>query len=105
MKAGDVKRLKALEVKNARLKRIVADQTPVGRGVAKDEPGKVVSPQRRRQAVRMVGDRLVMSERACGSVSVSRSTQRQQAIVADDDRALRARLRAISRKHRLRCRD
>ena len=38
MKAGDVRRLKELEVENARLKRIVADQTLEVAALKRDEP-------------------------------------------------------------------
>ena len=58
-----------------------------------------MSPSRRRQAVRMLQDRLGLSERrACRYVGQHRSTQRHAAAVADDDAALRARLRRISRE-------
>ena len=47
----------------------------------------------------MLQDRLGLSERrACQIAGQHRSTQRHQAAVADDDAALRARLRAISRQ-------
>ena len=77
MKADDVKRLKELEVENARLKRIVADQTLEVAALQGDREGKLVSPSRRRQAVRMLQDRLGLSERrACRYVGQHRSTQR-----------------------------
>lgn len=58
-----------------------------------------MSPQRRRRAVLMLQDRLGMSERrACRYVGQSRSTQRREPVVAQDDAALRAELRAFSRK-------
>jgi len=58
-----------------------------------------VSPSRRRQAVRILQDRLGISERrACRYVGQHRSTQRHETCVAEDDRALRAELRRISRR-------
>jgi putative transposase len=58
-----------------------------------------VSPARRRQAVAMLVDRLDVSERwACRVVGQHRSTERYQPKRAEDDAALRARLRAISVK-------
>ena len=58
-----------------------------------------MSPQRRRRAVLMLQDRLGLSERrACRYVWQSRSTQRREAVVAQDDAALRAELRVFSRK-------
>jgi len=48
----------------------------------------------------MLVDRLKLSERrACEIAGQHRSTQRHQPQVASDDRALRERLRAISRAH------
>ena len=50
MKADDVKRLKELEVENARLKRIVADQTLAVAALNEINcEGKLVSPSCRRQ--------------------------------------------------------
>jgi putative transposase len=58
-----------------------------------------LSPTRRRLAVLALRDRLGMSERrACRLAGQHRSTQRHRAVVADDDAALRARLREISRE-------
>ena len=58
-----------------------------------------MSPSRRRQAVRMLQDRLGISERrACRYVGQPRSTQRHEPLVAEDDAALRAELRAFSRQ-------
>jgi putative transposase len=57
-----------------------------------------VSPARRRQAVLMLMDRKGLSERrACQIVGQHRSTQRREPCVAQDDAALRARLRRFSR--------
>jgi putative transposase len=56
-----------------------------------------VSPARRRQAVAMLRDRLGVSERwACRVVGQHRSTERYEPKRAEDDAALRARLREIS---------
>jgi putative transposase len=58
-----------------------------------------VSPSRRRRAVRVLQDRLGLSERrACQIAGQHRSTQRHEPSRAPDDEALRARLRAISRQ-------
>jgi putative transposase len=58
-----------------------------------------VSPSRRRRAVLMLQDRLGISERrACRYVGQPRSTQRREPVVAADDAALRAELRAFSRQ-------
>ncbi len=60
IKADDAKRLKELEIENARLKRTVADQT-LEVAVEGDLKGKLVSPSRRRRAVCMLQDRLGVS--------------------------------------------
>jgi putative transposase len=58
-----------------------------------------VSPSRRRSAVFMLEDRLGLSERrACQFAGQHRSTQRREPVVAEDDAALRARLRELSRE-------
>ncbi len=58
-----------------------------------------MSPQRRRRAVLMLQDRLGLSERrACRYIGQPRSTQRREPAVAQDDAALRAELKAFSRK-------
>src|SRR5277367_809708 len=70
-----------------------------GRGAEGDREGKLVSPSRRRSAVLMLQDRLGLSERrACQITGQHRSTQRRAVCVAEDDGALRARLREISRQ-------
>ena len=58
-----------------------------------------MSPSRRRSAVLMLEDRLGLSERrACQIAGQHRSTQRREPILAEDDAALRARLRELSRE-------
>ena len=99
MKADDVKRLKELEAENAQVE---ADRRrPVAghRGAQGAGEGKLLSPARRRRAVLALRDRLGMSERrACRLAGQHRSTQRHELVVADDDAALRAELRRISRE-------
>lgn len=57
-----------------------------------------MSPARRRVAVLMLMDRKGLSERrACEIVGQHRSTQRREACVAQDDAALRSRLRRFSK--------
>jgi len=59
-----------------------------------------VSPSRRREAVRMLQDRLCVSERrACRITGQHRSTQRREPRRGDREEALRARLRELSREH------
>jgi hypothetical protein len=57
-----------------------------------------VSPSRRRAAVLMLQDRLGTSERrACQIAGQHRSTQRREPVLAQDDAAVRSRLRRLSR--------
>ena len=59
-----------------------------------------MSPSRRREAVRMLGERLGVSERrACRITGQHRSTQRHQPRRTDRDDALRSALRELSRAH------
>ncbi|MFZ0377827.1 MAG: IS3 family transposase [Solirubrobacteraceae bacterium] len=97
MKADEVRRLKELERENAQLKAIVADQALENRALKEIGEGKLVGPARRRRAVAMVCDRFGVSERwACRVVGQHRSTQRYEPTCAENDAALRARLREIS---------
>ena len=102
LKADDAKRLKELEKENTRLKRIVADQLLENQALEGDRAGKLVSPSRRREAVRMLVERFGLSERrACQITGQHRSTQRHQPRRGGDrDDALRQRLRKLSRSIR-----
>ena len=89
MKADDAKRLRELERENARLKRIVADKELDIDALKEIARGNWVGPSRRREAVCMLQDRLVLSERrACRVTGQHRSTQRRlPARGRGDDRA------------------
>jgi transposase-like protein len=64
---------------------------------AADRQGKLLSPSRRRRAVRVLMNRVGLSERrACRIARQNRSTQRQRPRVAPDDASLRARPRRTS---------
>lgn len=61
----------------------------------------MVSPRRRREAVLVIQDRLGISERrACEIVGQPRATQRYEPKRAEDDAALRKKLRKIAAKHK-----
>ena len=83
------RRRQAAEGARAREREVEADRgrsDARGRGAEGDLEGKLVSPSRRRQAVRMLQDRLGLSERrACRYVGQHRSTQRHEPVVAGDD--------------------
>ncbi len=79
LKADDAKRLKELERENARLKRIVADQLLENQALKEIAKGKLLSPSRRRDAVRMIVERFGLSERrACQITGQHRSRKRHQ---------------------------
>jgi len=73
MTPADVKRLKALELENAK-------QAPArrarsrGRPGARGEPKKMVSPRARRKQVCFLRERGLSQRRACGLLNVPRST-------------------------------
>jgi len=92
MKAKDATRVKELEKENQRLTRIVADQARDLDTVRGAEPGKLLTPERRRAAVGLLEERVGGSERrACRVVGQPRSTQHLPAPVpSDDELALRA---------------
>jgi len=86
MKAKDATRVKELEKENQRLTRIVADQARDIDTVRGVEPGKLLTPERRRAAVGLLEERVAGSERrACRVVGQPRSTQRLPAPVPSDD--------------------
>jgi putative transposase len=62
MRPEDVVRLKQLEKENARLKRIVGEQAPDIDNAQGGGAGKLVSPERRRRAVRHLQGRFRVSE-------------------------------------------
>lgn len=81
------------------MKRIVADQVLENQALKEIAKRKLLSPSRRRQAVLMLQDRLGISlRRACRYVGQPRLIQRREPVVAQDDAALRAELKAFSRR-------
>jgi putative transposase len=70
---NDVKRLKALEAENARLKRLLAERDQDISVLKEINAKKVVSPQARREAVAFACERGLSERRACGLIGLSRS--------------------------------
>lgn len=91
MKNDQVKRLKALELENTRLRRAVSDLTLDKLILTEAAPGKLLSPARRRACIDKVRSELKISERrACAALGQHRSTQRKLARGRDDEAALTA---------------
>ncbi len=97
MKADDAKKLKELEKENQRLKRIVANQA-LDIDILKT--GKLLTPDCRRRAVVALREKFGVTERrACRVVRQPRSTQPlKPPSPTDDELALRAFLRDVSRR-------
>ncbi|MDF2235887.1 IS3 family transposase [Albimonas sp. CAU 1670] len=101
MEASDAKKLRELEVENARLKRIVADQM-LDMTAMKELLGKKrVTPMAKRRAVGFLISQLGLSERrSCRIVDLSRSVQQYRPVDRDDAAALE-RMRALASENRL----
>jgi predicted transcriptional regulator len=86
MQVSQAKKLKDLERENALLKKLVADQA-LDKAILEEEPqGKLLSPERRRQAVSHIKSMLRLSERrACKVIGQPRSTQRRVLVRRDDE--------------------
>ncbi|MBK6779756.1 MAG: IS3 family transposase [Gemmatimonadetes bacterium] len=91
LKIDQAKRLKELELENARLKRVVAELT-VDKLILKEvAEGPILSPARRRDAVADVRSRLGYSERrVCRALGIARSSIRYLPTPRADDGPLRA---------------
>ncbi|MCP4545388.1 MAG: IS3 family transposase [bacterium] len=93
LKTNQAKRLKELERENTRLKRLVADLSLDKAMLQEVAPGKLLSPHRKREAVLMMQDLFVVSERrACRVLRQPRATQRFLPQVRDDEEPLTQRI-------------
>ncbi|MCA3725556.1 MAG: IS3 family transposase [Phenylobacterium sp.] len=100
MKTDQVKRLKALEVENARLRRAVSDLTLDKLILSEAARGKLLSPSRRRACIAKVRAELKVSERrACAVLRQHRSTQRKAPRGRADEAALTADVIALARTY------
>jgi hypothetical protein len=100
LKEDEAQRLKALEQENSRLKKIVAEQA-LDISLLKDlQRGKLVSPARRRDAVRfLVRRRRVSERRACWVVGQHRSTQRYERVTLEYELRLVRRMNELAARH------
>ena len=100
MKADEAKRLKELERENGRLKKLLAEPSSKRR-CSRSWLRELLTPERRRRAMRRLQEGFGVSERfACRVAGQHRSTQREpRAAVPVDDGELRSELRAIAKAH------
>ena len=100
LKEDEAQRLKALEQEISRLKKIVAEQA-LDISLLKDlQRGKLVSPARRRDAVRFpVRRRRVSERRACWVVGQHRSTQRYERVAREYELRLVRRMNELAARH------
>ncbi|MBA1154927.1 IS3 family transposase [Microvirga mediterraneensis] len=100
LKSDQVKRLKELEMENARLRRAVSDLTLEKLILKEAAFGKLLSPARRRACVRHVIARYGVSERlACRVLGQHRSTQRKIPKQPEDEAALTADIIALATQY------
>ena len=96
MSVSDLKRLKALEAENRRLKQIVADQALDNLGLKETALKKLLTPEVKRQAVSHVRERLGLSERrAARLVNIAVPVYRYKPKPDNDDH-IRKRLRELA---------
>ena len=69
---ADVKRLKALELENAKLKRLLAERD-LEVDITRGEPKKMVSPPARREQIGFVREHGLSQRLACGLLGIGRS--------------------------------
>jgi putative transposase len=88
MDASESKRLLELEIENAKLKRIVADQMLDMSSMKELLAKKLVTPMAKRKAVGFLMSEIGLSERrACRIVGLARSMQQYRPLPKDDARA------------------
>ena len=100
LKSDQVKRMKALETENQRLRKAVADLTLDKLILQGGGKGKLLSPARRRACVEHIRSVLTISERrACRALGQHRSTQRKAPRGKEDEEALTADLIELARQY------
>ncbi|MCP4855060.1 MAG: IS3 family transposase, partial [Fuerstiella sp.] len=100
VRTDQAKRLKELEKENARLKKLVAE-AELDKAILREAAfGKLLSPLKRRRTVEHVRNTLghgrVSERRACRVLGQSRSTQRRQAHVPEDEPRLVRRMTELA---------
>ncbi|NIM90213.1 MAG: IS3 family transposase [Candidatus Aminicenantes bacterium] len=100
MRVDQAKRLKELELENARLKKLVADLSLDNAILKEASPGKLLSPAKKSRAVSHVCKVLAVSERkACQVLGQPRSTQRHVRKIPEDEDRLVERVIALASQY------
>ncbi len=98
MEAADVKRLKALELENSRLKKLLAERSGP-RDPQGDQRKKMVSPLARREQLAFVRARGLSLRRACGLIGMSRATPSCELRLPAKDAPVLAAMKALSAQY------
>jgi putative transposase len=100
LKLEQAKRLKELEKENGRLKRLVAELSLEKQVLPRRGAGKLISPERRRCAVKHAQEAYGLSERhACRLLGQGRGTQRYEGVARSDEGALTQAVIALATKY------
>lgn len=100
LQVDQAKRLKELEQENAKLKRLVSELSPGEVGVEGYCVGKLLSPERRRQAVFHAQQKHGLGERwACRLVHQPRGTQRYRPTQRADEDQLTQSIIALAKQY------
>ncbi|WP_234637323.1 IS3 family transposase [Delftia tsuruhatensis] len=96
MEAADVKRLKALELENSRLKKLLAERDLDLEILKEINAKKLVSPLARREQLAFVRARGLSLRRACGLIGMSRATPSYELRLPAKDAPVLAAMKELS---------
>lgn len=99
MEAADVKRLKALELENSRLKKLLAERDLDVEILKEINAKKMVSPLARRERLDLVRARGLSLRRACGLIGMSRATPSYQLRLSTKDAPVLAAMRELAAQY------
>ncbi|WP_418117919.1 IS3 family transposase [Variovorax sp. 350MFTsu5.1] len=99
MEAADVKRLKALELENSRLKKLLAERDLDLEILKEINAKKLVSPLARREQLAFVRARGLSLRRACGLIGMSRATPSYELRLPAKDAPVLAAMKALSAQY------
>lgn len=99
IEASDVKPLKALEIENSTLKKLLAERDLDIEMLKEINVKKVVSPQARREQVALACERGLSQRRACGLIGLARSGLRYELRLPGKDAPVIAAMRTLSAQY------